>query len=182
MTFTSRFYFSPLETFKPFDKKWLLYYLLLRSRNAFCAIFNGTLLWFLFAIKCLAPKKVHHKANHFNLSRSLVHQHQHALCQTTQKILTTASLQLLSTIFGSPGFQSGGKIGLCGVVRGPFSCCCQCVCILVLFFCICIWWRWWRLLLDAAIPPPSLIPRSLGVDLGPARLRFGSFSSFLPWF
>ena len=119
MTFTSRFYFSPLETFKPFDKKWLLYYLLLRSRNAFCAIFNGTLLWFLFAIKCLAPKKVHHKANHFNLSRLLVHQHQHALCQTTQKILTTASLQLLSTIFGSPGFQSWGKIGLCGLVSWP---------------------------------------------------------------
>lgn len=47
---------------------------------------------------------------------------------------------------------------------------------LVFVFTSRIWWRLWRLLLDAGSALLySQFPRSLGVDLGPARLIFGIF-------
>ena len=134
-----------------------------------------------------------HKANHFNPSRSTVHQHQHAYCQTTHfKVQKTTHnppgcwKQQQYDIFWR-GFKHDANLAwkdFLGCWRLLFFSASVLAFIfiflhlylLIFYLYFCIWWRCWRLLLDAGSALLySQFPRSLGVDLGPARLKLGDF-------
>ena len=142
----------------------------------------GTLLWFLLRVKVMFGR---YKANHFNPSRSTLHQHQHAYCQTThfkvQKNNSRPPVMLKTTIWCFLGGDLNSEANLAFfILPVPLN--------LYLYFCICIFdiFHLFLYLVALLAPPPWCwqrltllpVPASLGVDLGPARLTLGDFCCF----